>query len=354
MRLKLTANCAGELRVVSLPDMHKSLYAPPAVPRLLVSSCEFPDDRETEVEGCRVGYGTISSGTTFGKRAKSTVREVGAIADQYPKERVVFLTGTLPGSTEGAVAALARFSGWCVAVLKQWLRDHFPGALTFGVWEYQERGALHMHLCVVLETAEQAQLLMRRWKERWLKLLDGIAKKTNVDVYERADGGTWQYSKWVTRTDAQLVAKSVRCYLSKYLSKSSDHVKTNAAYPPSRWWFCDRQLLREARKQRLVLEVPLLSLFDARKLAVAVGSLIAEKCQITFAYESPVDARVKGFVGYGEPIAATELFQSITRLLRCISPERYLSALVETPPLAVASAFFDGRILGGCAAGDFG
>ena len=344
MRFRLSLTPSGEVRGVILPDCRVSASALQADVPPLVCSREFQDTATEAHSVYSTGYGEISTGTSFGKRAKQTVRDAGALLDSEGLDRVVFLTGTLPGSTAEAVAALAAWSGWTVATLKQWLRDRYPGAQSFGVWEYQKRGALHLHICVQLSTTGEARKLKAEWKQRWLKLLAGVAQNSGVDVFARKGGGTWKDSPWVVRTDAQTVEKSVGRYLSKYLSKGGEALRAVAKFPPSRWWFCDRALQRRVLEARQQLVLEGLALSTALDLFERVGGLIAGLSQSVFAYESPVNCQWKGVLGFSPPVVASILYREISGILRVLVGDG-ATANNRTPvPPHMVAVFFGGRL----------
>jgi len=302
-----------------LPDLPASGAAWQAAQRSLVYSDEFAELTTEDAARSKIGYGEISKGTVFGKRAKVAVKTAGAVIDNYNPSQSVFLTGTLPGSTLEAVAALAAWSAWCVKTLRQWLRDTFPGARHLGVWEYQRRGALHLHMVVLCNDSVQAQELIAKWKARWIKLLVSVGKRAGVDMFGRADGTTWAGSKEVTRVDAQLVKKSVKHYLAKYLSKGSDTIRGAATYPPSRWWFCDRSLLQEGKGLHQSLTLVDLSLPAALQLFEMLGSQLAERSQKIYPYYSPVNLFVRGVIGCGDNLDALRVFDTLKNTISSIS-----------------------------------
>lgn len=320
MRLRLEYRNYGEVRLVILPDgrPRAGAWQAPATP--LVYSSEFAELTTVVCDVPAVGYGRISAGTSFGRAAKVAVKSAAAVIDTYSRDRSVFLTGTLPGSTPAAVAALAGWSAWVVKNLRQWLRDTFPQSVAVGVWEYQKRGALHLHLVVLLADAEQAQEILQCWKTRWIKLLKTVSKKSGVDLFARADGGSWASCPDVVNAVAEPVRKSVKHYLAKYLSKGSDTTRGTAAYPPSRWWFCDRRLLQEARESCRQVEVLDLGLFSALTLFEKLGSLAPALTQKIFPYCSPVDMRCRGIVCCADGEVAADLFHQMLSVLSLIAP----------------------------------
>lgn len=315
MRVTLGINAAGDMRLRVLQDPRGSPRTVGGDPALLVCSSmlQVPDNK-VQKSGKR-GFGVLSQRSRFTRYASTFMREVGAVFDRRRKRATVFLTGTLPGSTESALSALAAYSGWVVQAITQWLRDRYAGSRVFGVWEYQKRGALHIHLCVQCTTELGAVRLRHRWKDKWLALLDSVGEKSGVDLYERVDGSTWAQSRWICRTDAQLVEKSVGAYLGKYLGKGQCKVRNRCSSPPSAWWFADRCSRQEVKQSRKVHTVEALHLSTAIDLFERIGAVLAEAVPNSFAYICPYNCQMKGLISLASPVHASMLWDSLCEVL---------------------------------------
>lgn len=318
MRLRLTCNAAGDVRLQCLRDAKHIGKVPPALVPLLDCSSVLQEMTTSVKSGPRPGFGSISDRNTFTRYGRTLVREAGAVLDNGPLSHLVFLTGTLPGSTEAAMSALAAWSGWVVQTLSQWIRDTAPEAQYLGVWEYQKRGALHVHVCIRVGSPVQATRLRCRWKARWLKILDAVEVRTGVDVYERQDGGSWRDSKWVVQADAQTVEKSVARYLSKYLSKGAGKLRRRCPEPPSRWWFCSRSLRVRVADMRQVVTVPDLSLAAVLDVFEKASSVAAEWAKTVSCYVCPYDFSIKGCIALLGGVQAGAVFRMVAPLLRAI------------------------------------
>ena len=316
MRLRLTCTAGGDIRLQCLRDVPDKRRIDTGDSALLVCSSKLQEMTTPAPKIVPAGFGRISSRNRLSAYAKNVIREVGSLLDNGPLRNLVFLTGTLPGSSPEALAAISAWSGWIVQAVSQFLRDRFGTPQYFGVWEYQRRGALHLHLCVRTRNAQEAQELKAKWKARWIRLLDSVGKRAQVDMYARADGGTWAETKWITRTDAQTVEKSVSAYLSKYLGKGSGKVRGRCEYPPSAWWFASLTLRREARSVRREVTVPLLHLGTSIELFEKLGSLLAASMRSCFSYVSPYDCQIKGLIGLGGPILARMVWDVLADNLR--------------------------------------
>lgn len=200
------------------------------------------------------GYGGLPRKTVFGLNAKRTIQRVGGVCDKlYPHDEFVFLTGTLPGSTPESLRAIAEWSGYIVHALKDWVGYYVEERVDFYVWEWQKRGALHLHYAVHVPDAERRELVLSRFKAQWIRLLESVCEKSGVDVFARATGGTWRHLTGAVKAVAQVVRKSVAGYLSKYCSKGHDTAQ--AFYYPSRWWGCSRALLHKLEEMTVSFEI---------------------------------------------------------------------------------------------------
>lgn len=345
MRVKFHLGVSGRLRLQMLRDELPRLQPSEGASAPLVHSSVFQELTTPPKPAYRTGFGKISNRRSFGKQSRLAVQEVGAVIDRAPPSRAVFLTGTLPGGSMAAVGALAAWSGWVVQTVTQWVRDKTEGAQFFGVWEYQKRGALHLHLCVLCRSAQECIKLKTLWKQRWIRALFGVLRRSGVDVFERKDGTTWRYSSEITKTDAQTVQFSVGRYLSKYLSKGQTKNRNACAQPPSAWFFASRVLQRERRLSRRVVTVSKLQLSQALDLFERLGGLLVSQVQSVIPYQSPIDRQCKGLVCNVTPVAASLIFDYIADSLRLLEPTGGSHRPAVVPPLVVAAALFHGRVI---------
>lgn len=185
------------------------------------------------------------------KKARHRMLHHAGLFDHKNKKKQLFLTGTLPGSSDDALDA---FTSLAPHVVKS-VQTYLPRAISVSakeikyiwVWELQKRGALHMHMIVECESRESADLLLREWRGIWVSALKSAANKTGVDIFERKHGGTHKDREHLWQIDAQRVRKSVSRYLSKYQSKGSEG---DRRYFPPRWYGVSTALRAELREWR--------------------------------------------------------------------------------------------------------
>jgi hypothetical protein len=313
VRIRLAVNAAGDMRLTALSDKPRMQQASEPQGSALVCSDELQEMTTPPGAKTKTGFGALARRGKITRYGSRLLREAGAVLDECGRERTVFLTGTLPGGSPASIRALAEWSGWAVQTITQWLRDFDEHPQFIGVWEYQKRGALHMHLCVRCQSTAVAREIRARFKERWIRVIDAIGRRSGVDMYERKTGGTWRDEKWRTRTDAQVVEKSVGTYLSKYLSKGAKETQASCALPPSAWWFCSRAVRREVQSRRQQVEITDLSKADAAEIFQKLGATIVSQERPCFAWDSPVRADEHGITALLKPIEAWLVFSDLLR-----------------------------------------
>lgn len=171
-------------------------------------------------------------------------------------EQCLFLTGTLPGSTEDSFRALAEWASYIVHRLKAWIANYAPAKLDFYCWEYQKRGALHLHYCVLVPDPAARSFIVDSFHSWWVETLHRIGERTNVDMFRKNANKTHIGDTSKVRAVAEVCRKSPARYLAKYLSKSSSPKRGSArAFCPARWWGTSRPLKALADKLTEVVEV---------------------------------------------------------------------------------------------------
>lgn len=205
------------------------------------------------------GYGELPvKPTVFGLNAKrQLVRSGAAMEKTVEPSECLFLTGTLPGSTEAAFSAIAAYSGYIVNSLKSWIANYVSSKLDFYCWEYQKRGALHLHYCVHVPEEGHREFIMGGFKDWWISMLSRVGERSNTDLFRKSATKTHLSDTSKVRAVAEVVRKSVARYLAKYLSKSASPKRgPGRFFTPSRWWGTSRPL--KALLEKLTDEVEIL------------------------------------------------------------------------------------------------
>lgn len=196
------------------------------------------------------GYGREGRSSIFSRHARRVLIEAGAALDESaPRDECLFITLTHPGSTNESFKALAEWSGYIVHRFKSWIAKKVPSKLDFYTWEWQKRGALHLHYCVHCPSLEAFKEIQASVKKEWIRLIDSVCERSGVDLWGRGSGGSWSGYKSVVRVEAARVKKSVASYLAKYLSKASKIGVDGEGrrFFPSRWYGVSRGLRDKIR-----------------------------------------------------------------------------------------------------------
>lgn len=240
----------------------------PAYPQCLV---DFPDALNPEkTDRPRPGWGGLPQETKFHREARIKVLRLGGTMEQlYSTEEIVFLTGTLPGSTPEAMFGISLMSGYLVDCLLGWLRKKCTRAKAefdyLHCWERQKRGALHIHLAFACRDEVVRRAVLSQFHDYWVGLLRSISKMIQIDLFEREQGKkglrTWKDHPEKVQADASVVEKSVAAYLAKYMGKEKvianpKHPYTNSFYP-SRWWGSSLHLKRQLNELTEIYSVTL-------------------------------------------------------------------------------------------------
>lgn len=222
----------------------------------LVITSEVQESKK-EIKSSGRDYSRAVEPTSFTRNARHRLLEAGSLCeDPSPgHSRNVFVTFTLPGSTESAYSAISRYSGFVCNRVLQGVRDDSRVESWFYVWEVQKRGALHLHLCIRFRSQDDWLCLSGILYERWYSALEDVGEREGICLFEHSDSGKCTLKRY-WRYDYQLVRKSVAGYLSKYVSKgankgtSPEPTKAVQRYYPRRWWGMSRNLTQEINRRR--------------------------------------------------------------------------------------------------------
>ena len=199
----------------------------------------------SQSERYSAGFGRLpDKPPAFGLNAKrNLIRRGAAMEGTAPPDECLFLTGTLPGSTEESFRSIAEWSSYIVHRLKSWIGNYARAKLDFYCWEYQKRGALHLHYCVWLPDASSRAHIHRGFHEWWVEILHKVGEKSCCDMFRKNSHKTHLGDTAKVRAVAEICRKSPARYLAKYLSKSAAPVRgPGRSFSPARWWGTSRPL----------------------------------------------------------------------------------------------------------------
>lgn len=229
-------------------------------------------------QGPKTGYGKLGSIPGYTLNARRRILRAGGAIDRVIEsaEQCVFLTGTLPGGSDEAKRAIAEWSAYAVNLVQSWLGKRVPEKLLIYAWEFQKRGALHLHITMVCKDPETRKEIISEWKDEWTRVIDNISMKSGVDCWQRWDGYSYANgNKHVLQTDAQECRASAAAYLSKYMSKRNlqPEEQYNWQYHPSRYWGISRPLCKLIEEFTETVEVLISSDYVAESAYEDISSV---------------------------------------------------------------------------------
>lgn len=199
--------------------------------------------RKKTFQKCR-----LNTPKNFTRQSGQKVRESGAAMDIASGNQGRFchcVTLTLPANTSEAFTALAAYSGYAINRLFQPIRRRYGDmCLWFFVWEYQKRGALHLHIALYHPDESEGLYISSILIEQWHKILCDISIESETDMFLSKHG-----DRCTIRANhqhhAQPIQKNVGAYFSKYAGKEES--KNNwycKKYPVSRFWGSSKSIKR--------------------------------------------------------------------------------------------------------------
>lgn len=208
----------------------------------------------------------------------------------------LLLTGTLPGSSREAFKTMAEYSSYFTHRLCAWLTYRQRGARWQYVWEYQGRGALHLHLVVEL-SEKNACYVESEFKNEWNRLLNAVSDRSGVNLFKKT--ATYAHTQDKTQADTLRCTREPSRYISKYIAKGNTKAFGVNRFPPKQWFQISRSLLRELESKTEVYEQAGLSYKQARQF-------VEIACSNLDGYERSGSREFRGVIyawsgyGYGE------------------------------------------------------
>lgn len=295
--------------------------------------CDLPPlDITSEFETApKPGYGAQPRPTEFGPFGRRKLIRAGAAMTKSidsPNE-VVFLTGTLPGSTIEAFRAIASYSSMAVHRLKAWVAKRCPAKLDMYCWEWQKRGALHLHYAVHVPVKESREYIISEFKNQWTRIIDAISEESGVDLWRKNEKITHANNKEVLQADARECTKDIGRYLSKYISKQSSKHK-NKQFFPTRWWGISRPLNALLESLSEVITIPFTSEWRYRRVCRDLDHFVDTQEMTVQRYSVEQFADV--CIAYTIPEEHGDIFECMKRIIRTYHKELLASRPGGTTP----------------------
>lgn len=185
------------------------------------------------------------------RNGRRQVLRAGSCFDSSETTQRLLLTGTLPGTGYKAFRALAEYSTYASKTLTNWITRRSPGCAWVYTWEFQGRGALHIHLVIEVPLSV-SDYIQSHFKDEWNRILRSICRLSGVDLYAKT--ANYSHSNEKVQADVTICDREPSRYISKYITKSSTHAKAFGRFPPKTWYQVSRSLLKRLRDSTAVYE----------------------------------------------------------------------------------------------------
>jgi hypothetical protein len=210
------------------------------------------------------------------RNGRRTLQRCGACFDDSEMTERLMLTGTLPGRLKEAHQALAEYSTYASKTLTNWLTRRHPGCKWLYAWEFQERGALHIHLVAELPLGVSAYV-QEHFRDEWNRILTAISVRSGVNLRKRTQKYT--HKEGLHEAHSLVLRHSPGRYLSKYISKEKTNGFGGWRFPPRQWYQASRSILKELREKTQIFERESLSFRQAKTFIEHCSHVIASGVQ---------------------------------------------------------------------------
>lgn len=235
---------------------------------------------------------------SFTRQSGQKLRECGAaidIASEGILERCREVTLTLPANHEKAFKALADYSGYAINRLFQPIRRKYGSECHwFFVWEYQKRGALHIHICVFHECPCTCKEIAEKLIEQWHTILCDISEKSGTCLFTDKSGKACTIRKNHQNHTAP-IQKAVGSYFSKYAGKlESKQAWYCQKYPVSRFWGSCQAIKNIIKENSLRYDLDLFREQETQTKFESIIENVLSKLQVTSTSSYDFDIQLSG------------------------------------------------------------
>lgn len=183
---------------------------------------------------------------SFTKISGQRLRECGAAMDILSGGRLeecYEICLTLPANHEAAFVAIAKNTYFATNRIFAYLKKQYHGEVSwFYVWEYQRRGALHLHMAVHHRSAMLLPTICSDIKRAWIRILQDIGEMEDTCMFtDKSMKKCVMPEHWQMHSDQ--IRKGVGAYFSKYAGKEESKQSWYCQkYPISRFWGSSKQI----------------------------------------------------------------------------------------------------------------
>jgi hypothetical protein len=128
----------------------------------------------------------------------------------------------------------------------------------------------HVHILFRLDGSSDVPAFYKSARAEWTKILEEVSDSSEVDLFERAEGGSWRGVENAVHVNFKLVTYGMAGYLAKYISKGESKDGRKAGWWPGRWWGVSEPLRAEVMKRRLNFILELDSGDQAKSIVEAI------------------------------------------------------------------------------------
>lgn len=260
--------------------------------------------RAKKAECCR-----LNTPKSFTAKSGQKLRECGAAIDKHSGDPrfTHCITLTLPANHQDAYIALAAHSSYAINRLFQPIRRKYGDmCLWFFVWEYQKRGALHLHIALYHPDESEGLWLSQILIDQWHRILCDIGEMAATDMFCKMSKRA-STIRSLHQHHAQPMRKNLGAYFSKYASKKESKQSWYCRkYPVSRFWgscYALKDLIKRYSYD--------FSLYtdNERSIEIIVENILETilKADLSIAYEKSFDISKTYSNGYKLNIAQGEI-----------------------------------------------
>jgi hypothetical protein len=183
---------------------------------------------------------------SFTRISGQKLRECGAAMDILSRgnlEECYEICLTLPANHEKAFTALAQNTYFATHRIFSYLKKQYNGEVSwFYVWEYQKRGALHLHMAVHHRASLLLPTICSDIKRAWIRILQDIGENSECCMFtDKSMKKCVMPDKW--QMHSAQIRKSVGSYFSKYAGKEESKQSWYCQkYPISRFWGSSKKI----------------------------------------------------------------------------------------------------------------
>lgn len=275
-----------------------------------------PSTRKTKIPA---GFGKRPIRKTFGTPTRRRALNGAASTQQVcGLSGCLFLTFTVPGSGALLYESLERWSAYIIQELRRvfgdWNREEPDMEFGFvAVWEYQARGALHLHVLAGHRQkdgneVDPSRLNYTEWFFRyawWPTMLADIGERARLDMFRKNRNFTHadDYGAIADRAvDCQRVKKSVVDYLGKYLSKGDENAmcpSEKIEYGPASWVYLNETARRWVKQCTLNVPMDPCTADLAPKLISTAVSQLSKYLPWVRTQVNPITGELTGVIAAG-------------------------------------------------------